>query len=31
MRFSRAQIIGALVLLFLLWLVVVYRLASSAP
>jgi len=31
MRFSRAQIIGALLLLFALWLVVLYRLASTAP
>jgi hypothetical protein len=28
MRFSRAQIFGALVLLFALWLVVLYRLAA---
>jgi hypothetical protein len=31
MRFSRAQIVGALLLLFALWLVVCYRLASPAP
>jgi len=31
MRFSRAQILGALALLLLLWLVVLYRLAAPAP
>jgi hypothetical protein len=31
MRFSRAQIIGALLLLFVVWLVVLYRLAFPAP
>jgi hypothetical protein len=31
MRFSRAQIVGALLLLFALWLVVLYRLAFTAP
>jgi hypothetical protein len=31
MRFSRAQIVGALVLLFILWLVVIYRLAFPSP
>jgi hypothetical protein len=31
MRFSRAQIIGALALLIIIWLVVLYRLGFTAP
>lgn len=31
MRFSRAQIVGALTLLFALWLVLLYRLAFAQP
>jgi hypothetical protein len=30
MRFSRMQLVGALVVLLLIWAVVFYRLASSA-
>ncbi len=31
MRFSRSQIVGALVLLLIVWLVVFYRLGFRAP
>lgn len=31
MRLSRAQLVGALLLLFIVWLVVLYRLAAPAP
>lgn len=31
MRFSRGQITGALALLLLIWLVIIFRLLSSRP